>query len=62
MRGADKIHYLHEVIVLKSGNLNLLEPSGYVQTSNGIALPFTKRGTEGACINGKSICLLFQLL
>jgi hypothetical protein len=24
----------------KSGSLNLLEPSGYVQTCNGIALPF----------------------
>ena len=28
-------------IVLKSGNLNLLEPSGPVQACNGIALPFT---------------------
>jgi hypothetical protein len=27
-------------IVLKSGNLNLLEPSGPVQACNGIALPF----------------------
>jgi len=27
-------------IVLKSGGLNLLEPSGPVQTCNGIALPF----------------------
>jgi len=27
-------------IVLKSGSLNLLEPSGPVQTCNGIALPF----------------------
>ena len=27
-------------IVLKSGNLNLLEPSGAVQACNGIALPF----------------------
>jgi len=26
--------------VLKSGNLNLLEPSGPVQACNGIALPF----------------------
>ena len=26
-------------IVLKSGSLNLLEPSGSVQASNGIALP-----------------------
>ena len=28
-------------IVLKSGNLNLLEPSGPVQACNGIALPFS---------------------
>jgi len=28
-------------IVLKSGSLNLLEPSGTVQACNGIALPFT---------------------
>ena len=27
-------------IVLKSGNLNLLEPSGPVQACNGIVLPF----------------------
>jgi hypothetical protein len=27
-------------IVLKSGNLNLLEPSGPVKACNGIALPF----------------------
>jgi hypothetical protein len=29
-------------IVLKSGSLNLLEPSGPVQTCNGIALPLTR--------------------
>jgi hypothetical protein len=28
-------------ILLKSGNLNLLEPSGPVKASNGIALPLT---------------------
>jgi hypothetical protein len=28
-------------IVLKSGSLNLLEPSGPAQAGNGIALPFT---------------------
>jgi len=27
-------------IVLKSGSLNLLQPSGPVQACNGIALPF----------------------
>ena len=35
MRRADN---LHVPIVLKSGNLNLLEPSGPVQACTGIAL------------------------
>ena len=35
---------LHVPIVLKSGNLNLLEPSGPVQACNGIALPFAVSG------------------
>ena len=34
-------YLLHVPIVLKSGSLNLLEPSGPVQACNGIALPFT---------------------
>jgi hypothetical protein len=33
-------YHLHMPIVLKSGSLNLLEPSGPVQACNGIALPF----------------------
>jgi hypothetical protein len=32
-------------IVLKSGSLNLLEPSGPVKACNGIALPFTFKGS-----------------
>ena len=32
-------YHLHVPIVLKSGCLNLLEPSGPVQACNGIALP-----------------------
>ena len=32
-------YHLHVPIVLKYGSLNLLEPSGSVQTCNGIALP-----------------------
>jgi len=32
-------YHLHVPIVLKSGNLTLLEPSGPVQACNGIALP-----------------------
>jgi hypothetical protein len=31
--------YIHVPIVLKSGSLNLLEPSGPVQACGGIALP-----------------------
>jgi hypothetical protein len=33
-------YHLHVPIVLKSGSLNLLEPSGPVQACNGIALGF----------------------
>jgi len=33
-------YHLHVPIVLKSGSLNLLQPSGPVQACNGIALPF----------------------
>ena len=33
-------YHLHVLNVLKSGSLNLLEPSGPVQACNGIALPF----------------------
>jgi hypothetical protein len=33
-----KPYYLHVLIVLKSGSLNLLEPSGPLQACNGIAL------------------------
>jgi len=32
-------YHLHVMIVLKSGSLSLLEPSGPVQACNGIALP-----------------------
>jgi hypothetical protein len=34
-----KPYHLHVPIVLKSGSLNLLEPSETVQVCNGIALP-----------------------
>ena len=36
-------------IVLKSGSLNLLEPSGPVQTFNGIALPSPFEHVSGTC-------------
>ena len=43
MRSADKAEgrNLHVSNVLKSGSLNLLEPSGTVQACNGVDLPFT---------------------
>jgi hypothetical protein len=37
---AASANHIHVPIVLKSGSLNLLEPSGPVQDCNGIALPF----------------------
>ena len=42
-------------IVLKSGNLNLLEPSGPVQACNGIALPFTVLHCNGNIILEKPL-------
>jgi hypothetical protein len=36
---ADNFYHLHVPIVIKSGSLNLLEPSGPVKVCNGIALP-----------------------
>jgi hypothetical protein len=41
---------LHAPIVMKSGSLNLLEPSGPVQACNGIALPFY---TSHGCLMGR---------
>ena len=37
-----QLYRLHMPIVLKSGNLNLLEPSGTVQGCNGMALPLLR--------------------
>ena len=48
MRKADNLTTLHVPIVLKYGNLNLLELSGTVQACSGIALRFT-------CVNGHKI-------
>ena len=39
-------YHLHVPTVLKSGSLNLLEPSGPVQACNGIALLFICKNTE----------------
>jgi len=39
-------YHIHVRIVLKSGSLNLLEPSGTVQACNGIALPLQLNVSE----------------
>jgi len=45
VRRADRQPYhLHVLIVLKSGSLNLLEPSEPVQACNGIAFFFSAKG------------------
>ena len=44
MHRADKPYHLHVPIVLKSGSLNLLKPSGPLQACNGIALPLLRYG------------------
>ena len=51
-------YQLHEPIVLKSGNLNLLELSGSVQACNGTALPFTTTGQ----IVPKENCALYYAI
>jgi len=42
-------YHIHVSIVLKSGSLKLLEPSGPVQACNGIALPYWMK--LKACFN-----------
>jgi len=54
-------YYLHVPIVLKSGSLNLLEPSGPVQVCNGIALPFKWRAAS-VLVPLLSVLLLVLLL
>ena len=46
MRRAD--NHLHVPNVLKSGRLNLLEPSGPIQACNGIALPVNNNGNKNS--------------
>jgi len=48
-------------IVLKSGTLNLLEPSGPVQASNGIALTFNFQVEDGFVKKSKHVALMFPL-
>jgi len=64
-------YHLYVPIVLKSGSLNLLEPSGPVQAPNGIALPFYSLGThlpshshskmQNSYIPRKYVVLIFRL-
>jgi hypothetical protein len=51
-------YHLHVPIVLKSGSLNFLEPSGLVQAYNGIVLPFIIR-MWGLMV---LVCWLFYLI
>jgi len=44
-------------IVLKSGSLNLLEPSGSVQASNGIALPMCVCVCVCVCVCSVHTCI-----
>ena len=43
----DKLSHLHVTIVLKSGSLNLLEPSGPVQACTGIAFCCRTKAEQG---------------
>jgi len=43
-------YHLHVPIVMKSGRLNLLEPSGPVQSCTGITLPLFFSNGEGLCL------------
>ena len=49
-------YYFHAPIILKSGGLNLLEPSWLVRACAVIALPLPMSVESGLC-NG--VCLLF---
>jgi len=54
-----KPYYFHVPIVLKSGSLNLLEPSGPVQACNGIALPLP---FYNICKNKSNFLRLYLIL
>jgi hypothetical protein len=53
-------------IVLKSGSLKLLEPSGSVQACNGIALPFTSKAESSCQVLVSLVCFvntfIYQIL
>jgi len=41
-------------VVMKSGNLNFLEPSGPLQARNGTALPYTLKGSKSHIHHNKN--------
>jgi len=45
VKAAGASYHLHVLNVLKSGSLNLLEPSGTVKACNGIALPLMPKSS-----------------
>jgi hypothetical protein len=47
------------LIVLKCGNLNLLETSGPLQACNGIALPFTEKNFADNQVTNTWPCYIF---
>jgi hypothetical protein len=53
-------YHLHVLIVLKSGSLNLLEPSGPVQACNGTALPYTVTDKQDEVHNLEHYYILFK--
>jgi len=53
-------YHLHVPIVLKSGILNLLEPSGPVQACNGIALPLPYTFLRNLCTAEKYCWILLH--
>jgi len=54
-------YHLYVPTVLKSGSLNLLEPSGHVQTCNGIALPLPLYALVGSVLHDLPIsCTLIM--
>ena len=55
-------YHLHVPIVLKSGSLNLLEPSGPVKACNGIALPLPRRGQPSTTQNVETVAELKVLV
>ena len=50
----------HCAVVMKSGNLNFLEPSGPLQACNGTALPFIKHADSVQFFTVTAECTLVR--